>query len=164
MKKNLFYSAALLALSGCATVFDGVTQKITVNTNPPGADCALSRNSATVGHIAATPGSVTIEKTKDDITIICSKPGYQQATYLNHSGVAGATYGNIVGGLLGAAAWGVDSSMGADNKYDSPVNLTLVPAQPVDMQSQTIQTSPVLAPQQPIAVQPLVPLPQSPTQ
>jgi len=43
--------------------------------------------------------------------------------YLNHSGAAGATFGNIVaGGLIG---WGVDSATGSDNKYDSPVNITL---------------------------------------
>lgn len=42
---------------------------------------------------------------------------------MNHSGSAGATFGNIVaGGLIG---WGIDSASGSDNKYDSPVNMTL---------------------------------------
>jgi hypothetical protein len=42
---------------------------------------------------------------------------------MNKSSSAGATFGNIVaGGLIG---WGVDSATGSDNKYDSPVNITL---------------------------------------
>ena len=57
--------------------------------------------------------------------IRCNKDGYQEATYLNHSGSAGATFGNIV--LGGGIGWAVDSAAGADNKYDSPVNITLVP-------------------------------------
>jgi hypothetical protein len=45
--------------------------------------------------------------------------------YENNSGIAPATWGNLaLGGLVG---WGVDSAFGADNKYDSPVNLTLLP-------------------------------------
>jgi hypothetical protein len=31
----------------------------------------------------------------------------------------------VLGGLVG---WGIDSASGADNYYQSPVNLTLVPA------------------------------------
>jgi hypothetical protein len=54
------------------------------------------------------------------------KDGYQQTTYLNHSGVAGATFGNIV--LGGGVGWAIDSASGADNKYESPVNMTLLPA------------------------------------
>lgn len=56
----------------------------------------------------------------------CNKQGYQEATYLNHSGAAGATFGNIV--LGGGIGWAIDSASGADNKYDGVVNMTLVPA------------------------------------
>jgi hypothetical protein len=36
------------------------------------------------------------------------------------------TFGNIaIGGLIG---WGIDSAVGADNKYDSPMNITLNPS------------------------------------
>jgi hypothetical protein len=53
------------------------------------------------------------------------QPGFDQATYLDHSGAAGATFGNIV--LGGGIGWAIDSAAGADNKYESPVNLTMVP-------------------------------------
>jgi hypothetical protein len=95
-----------------------------VNTNPAGAACSLNRQGSSIARIEPTPGAATIKKTKYDITIVCNKEGFQEATYLNHSGAAGATFGNIV--LGGGIGWAIDSASGADNKYDTPVNLTLV--------------------------------------
>jgi hypothetical protein len=129
-------AASLLTVAACASIIEGTNQTITLNTNPPGADCALTREAVVIGRIAPTPGSVVIQKTKHDITITCAKEGYQEATYLNHSGAAGATFGNIV--LGGGIGWAIDSASGADNKYDSPVNITLVPMQtPVSVQGPT---------------------------
>lgn len=117
------FSTAII-LSSCATIMEGRSQEIAVNTNPPGAECTLYRNGKAIGLVPDTPGSALIEKSKDDITIACIKKGYQETTYINHSGTAGATAGNIIaGGLIG---WGIDSATGADNKYQSPVNITLV--------------------------------------
>ncbi|HVZ27743.1 MAG TPA: hypothetical protein VG798_03725 [Rhizomicrobium sp.] len=131
MKAYGFAATALLAatgLQGCAAVFDGTSQSIMVSTNPPGASCSFERKGATVGMISSTPLSITVKKTKDDITIRCNKEGYEETTYLNHSGVAGATYADVVGGVLtGGIAWGIDSASGADNKYDGTVNITLLP-------------------------------------
>jgi len=135
MKLQLPVICATLLLSACATIIDGRSQQITVNTNPEGARCELHRHDAqrqdsVIATVESTPGSAYVEKTKYDIKITCTKEGYQQTTYQNHSGVAGATFGNIaLGGLIG---WGVDSATGADNKYDSPVNISLVPQQKND--------------------------------
>jgi len=116
---------SLLATTACSTIIEGRSQQLTINTNPPEASCILLRQSLPIATINSTPGSAYIEKTKYDITVECTKEGYQKATYLNHSGVAGATFGNIaLGGLIG---WGVDSATGADNKYETPMNVTLVP-------------------------------------
>jgi len=125
--RNIAVMLIVFALGGCATIIEGSTQQITLNTNPSNASCAIYRQGLKIGEVAITPGAALIQKTKYDITILCVKAGYQQATYLNHSGAAGATFGNIVlGGLIG---WGIDSATGSDNKYDSPVNVTLVPEQ-----------------------------------
>jgi hypothetical protein len=51
-----------------------------------------------------------------DLTIVCDRPGFDQATYFEHSGAAGATFGNIV--LGGGIGWAIDPAAGADNKYD----------------------------------------------
>jgi hypothetical protein len=99
-----------------------------VNTNPNGADCGLYRQNMRIATVQNAPGSALIEKTKHDIWIVCVKPGYQMATFYNHSGAAGATFGNII--LGGGIGWAIDSASGADNKYESPVNITLVPNMP----------------------------------
>lgn len=111
---------------GCSSVVEGTSQQILVNTNPPGANCQFVREGNVIASVPQTPGGVTIKKTKHDITVKCGKDGYQEATYLNHSGAAGATFGNII--LGGGIGWAIDSASGADNKYDGTVNMTLVPA------------------------------------
>ncbi len=73
-----------------------------------------------------------IRKTKDDLTIVCDKRGYTTATYLNHSGLAMATFANI---LTGGLAWAYDSTRGADNKYEGQVSLALPPASAVPVEA-----------------------------
>jgi hypothetical protein len=125
MMKLTTTALALLTLAGCSSIIEGTSQEITVNTNPSGASCAFMREGQPIGTVHPTPGAVLVKKTKYDITIVCDRPGFDQATYLNHSGAAGATFGNIV--LGGGIGWAIDSTSGADNKYDTPVNLTMVP-------------------------------------
>ena len=121
-------AGALVLLASCASIVEGTSQNITVNTNPAGADCGFYREGMKIATVQGTPGSALVNKTKHDIWIVCVKDGYQMATYFNHSGVAGGTFGNIV--LGGGIGWAIDSASGADNKYDGAVNLTLAPAQP----------------------------------
>ncbi|MBA2587783.1 MAG: hypothetical protein H0U98_04065 [Alphaproteobacteria bacterium] len=116
---------AATGLSGCSSVIEGTSQEILVNTNPSGANCEFVREGNVIARVTQTPGGATIKKTKHDITLKCQKDGYQEATYLNHSGAAGATFGNII--LGGGIGWAIDSASGADNKYDGVVNITLVP-------------------------------------
>lgn len=117
----------LVLLSACSSVIEGTSQEIVVNTVPEGADCAFEREGQVIGRINQTPGGLTIEKTKHDLNIVCTKDGYQEATYFNKSDVAGATVGNII--LGGGIGWIIDSANGADNKYTTPVNITMVPAE-----------------------------------
>ena len=117
--------ACSVLLSGCASIFEGTTQQISVNTTPAGARCTFWKNGALIGDIAATPGSVRIRKSKDDLFIVCDKPGYASATYVNKSGLAMATIANV---LTAGLAWAVDSSRGADNKYQGEVTMALAPS------------------------------------
>lgn len=125
--KRFIILAALLSLCACSSIIEGTTQELSINTNPPDANCALMREGQVIGRVNPTPGAVTIKKTKHDITVVCEKKGYQEATYQNHSGAAGATAGNII--LGGGIGWAIDSASGADNKYDTPMNITLVPSE-----------------------------------
>ncbi len=121
--------AAVLAiglLAGCASIVEGTDQQIAVNFSPAGADCGLYRKGLKIGTIMQAPGSTLVNETKSDIWIVCIKPDYQPATYLNHSGIAGGKFGNIVAGS--GIGWAINSASGADNKYDGTVDLTLAPA------------------------------------
>jgi hypothetical protein len=150
---KLTSSAALvatgIALSGCATVFEGTSQEITVVTNPPAASCVFERQGMQVGTIASTPGTANIRKSKYDVTIKCDKTGYQEAQFLNHSGVSAAIAGNVAADILLTAGLSsiVDSADGADNKYDSAVNMTLLPVQSsVPTPTNSVMQTPVSAP------------------
>lgn len=130
MKTAIMITAiAAVGLSGCATIFEGTSQEITVVTNPPDASCVFERQGTVIATIPHTPAAATVRKLKYDITIKCDKPGYQQAQYLNHSGTSAAIAGNIAADLILTAGLSsiVDSANGADNKYDSAANITLTP-------------------------------------
>ena len=133
MKKRIFSASvlviSLLSVSACSSITQGTSQDIAVNTNPPGATCVLQREGFEIGRIHNTPGSANVSKTKHDITIVCNKEGYETATYINDSGWEAASGGAGIAldvfltlGLSSA----IDSATGADNKYTSPVNITLV--------------------------------------
>lgn len=117
--------SCLILLSGCASVIEGSSQQVTVITTPEGASCSMARAGVALSTIPATPGSVYIDKTKDDLTITCTKPGFQDVIYLNESKYPEDNWAWIlIGGPVG---WGVDSLTGADNQYTSPVSIDLVP-------------------------------------
>lgn len=128
--QGTFIVALSFVLSGCATVFEGTTQEISIVTNPSGAACEFDRQGMQVGTIANTPGTANIRKSKYDLTVRCTKPGYQEGQYLNHSGTTATIAANVAADLILTAGLSsiVDSADGADNKYDSVVNMTLLPA------------------------------------
>ena len=138
------------ALSGCATVFEGTSQEITVNTNPEGATCVFMRQGLEVGRIGNTPGAANIKKSKYDVTIKCNKQGFSEASYLNHSGTTATIAANVAADLILTAGLSsiVDSADGADNKYDSAVNLSLIPV------TQPVNPTPVNAPATPTTLLP----------
>lgn len=111
--------------TGCATILAGKTQTVALNTNPPGARCELIREGRVIGTVESTPGAVMLHKTKHDIDVECRKDGHINSKGFAESGTEGATYGNIIlGGLIG---WGIDSAVGADNKYPEVITVNLVP-------------------------------------
>jgi hypothetical protein len=144
IKAAVAVAATGLAVAACASVFDGQAQQIFVSTNPPGAECGLYREfGAKIATIESTPAQALIQKTKNDLFIVCVKSGYQQAMVRDHSGVAGAAFINIIGGVftLGistAIGVAVDSSNGSDNKYDSPVILSMIPNTPDQPEGPTV--------------------------
>ncbi|MEE9301891.1 MAG: hypothetical protein V3V17_12325 [Alphaproteobacteria bacterium] len=115
--------ALLLGLWGCASVIEGTSQSISVDTVPAGASCKFVRENVVIGAINSTPGGVYIDKTKHDITVTCKKDGYETVSGTLESGIESATFGNIIGGV----GWAIDSASGADNHYPDTIALTLKP-------------------------------------
>lgn len=113
----------LAMLSACATLVNGSSQNVTVSTSPPGASCTLDRVGARVGAIPATPGSVRLDKSKNDLSVTCSKDGYQTATTAHAPSFSGATFGNIIaGGVVGVV---VDAASGANYSYPDDIRIDL---------------------------------------
>ncbi len=124
------FAALLLvaALPGCATIMEGTGQSVSVATTPAGATCEMDRAGTKLGNVNPTPGSLRIDKSKNDLDLTCSKPGYQQARTSTSPKFVGTTFGNIVfGGLIGVA---VDAATGANYQYPSEIKVELAPAPP----------------------------------
>ena len=116
----------LALLPACATIVNGSSQTVTVSTTPPAATCTLDRVGERIGAIAATPGSVRIDKSKNDLSVTCSKSGYQTATVTHSSKFSGVTFGNFIAG--GAVGFIVDASTGANFSYPEDIRLELAQA------------------------------------
>jgi len=122
------YSVLLLPLwflTSCATITRGVHDKLTVMSDPPGADVRLS-----TGEDGITPATFVEKRRRDSFTVTVRKPGYaaQTVTVKSKAGGTGATAmaGNVL--LGGAIGMGVDAGTGAYNSlYPNPVSVHLVP-------------------------------------
>ena len=117
---------SLLLLSGCATVIGGTSQVVSISTAPEGAACKVERSGSLIGTVPSTPGLVQLSKGVRDLTVTCTKPGYDTATASAGSSFNGYTFGNlIVGGAIGIV---VDVATGANFDYPPMVDVAMNPA------------------------------------
>ena len=115
----------LLALGACATIVEGDDQTVSVITAPPEASCELTRGGTAVAFVNPTPGSVVLEKSNDNISVLCKKMGHFDGAGTLASSFQGMTFGNIIfGGLIGVA---VDAASGAMHEYPASIMVVLVP-------------------------------------
>jgi hypothetical protein len=115
---------AFLALGGCASIVRGTSQSVAI-TSPPvtGATCTLSSSEG--NWQVTTPGSVTVERSSQDMQVRCEKDGYQPAVAVLPSNFEGWTVGNLVfGGIIGL---GVDAATGAMHQYPKSFQVPMVP-------------------------------------
>ncbi|HEY4140920.1 MAG TPA: hypothetical protein VGM57_05870 [Pseudolabrys sp.] len=127
MRKAVFVLLGALALAACATVTRGTTQVVAVNTpGVPGATCTLT--SAAIGsQLVVTPGTIALEKSKEEISVRCTKECYTEGAGVIASNLEGMTAGNIIlGGVIG---FGVDAASGAMNKYSPEIQVVMTPIQ-----------------------------------
>lgn len=126
MIKPLFAVATVAALSGCASVVSGVTQKFFVDTpKVVGAFCTLTDAEKRFWFVRRSPGSVTVEKGDGPMKIVCEKSGYETTTIMVEETIAGSAFGNIIiGGGIGLL---IDATTGAAQKYPDRVDVWLKP-------------------------------------
>ena len=126
--KAILAAVAAVQLGACATVLEGTNQPVAINTGTVAdVDCTL--NSPAFGsRTAKAPGVVTVEKSRHDIKVHCTKPGYQDGSGVIKSHFAAATVGNVLFGVSGIVIGGVvDAASGAANKYDAQLNIVMTP-------------------------------------
>ena len=118
-------SSLAVVVTGCATLTKGTSQTVTVNTDPTGATCTMTRDDKPVAVVSLTPGSIPVEKANGSIAILCKKQGYLDAVGQLASEFQPMTFGNILfGGLVGVV---VDAASGAMHRYPETVTITLIP-------------------------------------
>src|SRR3954471_229460 len=80
-RASLAAAAAMApALSGCATMIKGEAQTVSV-TSPPayGARCGFFTNDRHYGDVL-TPGAITLPRSGDDMSVVCTKHGFKDAS------------------------------------------------------------------------------------
>lgn len=116
-----------VCFTSCATITRGVHDKLTVLSDPPGADVRLS-----TGEHGVTPAKFVKSRKGEDFTVTVSKAGYIAQTVKVHSEFS-ATGGTAMGaGALagGVISVGIDAVSGAYNSlYPNPVSVHLSPVQ-----------------------------------
>jgi len=99
---------ALLMLAGCATMGGSGPERISVDSNPAGADVQIECDSKRVGS-GVTPASILVPRTSGDCVVAVTREGYEPQKVLLEQGFNRLYWGNIplmVGlpvGLYGAA-------------------------------------------------------------
>lgn len=129
MRKAFMAAAAALALSGCATIFNGQTQSVTIKSEPEGANLSITNAAGEKVHTGTTPASVTLKRgagyfKSETYTVLLSKPGFADKQLTISGTMSGWYIGNILfGGLIGILA--VDPATGAMYSFPDSVSGTL---------------------------------------
>ncbi len=116
--------AMTLCFGGCASIVSGHNQSLSVvskhrDADHSGARCTLVNDKGT--WYATTPGTVTVRRSFDPLTVTCTADGTEPGSTKVKSTTKAMAFGNILfGGFIGA---GVDVSTGA--AFDYPEILTV---------------------------------------
>ncbi|MDP3438848.1 MAG: hypothetical protein Q8R95_04560 [Azonexus sp.] len=106
MKRTIASTMVFLALTGCATIFNGTTQTVTIRTSPEAAAVMISNRAGESVHSGNSPVTVTLKRGagyfKPEVyTVRVQKDGYEPKEVLISNQVSGWYFGNILfGGLI----------------------------------------------------------------
>lgn len=116
---NISLICSIVMLSGCASIVNGRSEEISINTRPSEADCVIG------GVIYRAPTKASLKRNQD-YEVKCTKDGYSPVSTRINSKTSGWVWGNIAfGGLIGLA---IDYGTGAAYKLrPNELNLALAP-------------------------------------
>ena len=123
--------SAALALSGCASIFNGTTQAVTIRSVPDSAFVTVSNQAGEKVHAGSTPATVTLRRgagyfRPETYTVLLQKDGFASQEVKVHGTMSAWYIGNILfGGLIGMLA--VDPVTGAMYTFPESVTATLAP-------------------------------------
>ena len=81
MKCAIAAIAALFALTGCASIFNGTTQPVTIKSTPEGAAFAVTNRAGEKIYAGATPTTITLKRgsgyfKSETYTVLLTKEGF----------------------------------------------------------------------------------------
>jgi hypothetical protein len=116
-----------LACGGCApaTAGNGTAKPISFFSDPPGAECALTREGLQVGKVT-TPGRVSLPQSSATVQVACTKAGYQDSSVTMKPKYTSSPLSGPGMGLANVAAV-IAMSQGVGYDYESPVMIWLEP-------------------------------------
>lgn len=124
MGNLLAAGAASVLLSGCASIVTGTTQTIVIASKPPGVICEVRHNNTVIAS-GSTPLSFAVDKSMQDLGLVCTDSYSRQVSGLIYSDFNAWVIGNVVfGGLIGVT---IDFITGAVSKYSSSVLVVFNP-------------------------------------
>jgi hypothetical protein len=130
LRQFILAGAGLVLLAttgGCASITNGTSQSINVNSDPGEADCTLTRDGRELATIK-TPAPVKVKRESRTIHVLCRKEGFRDGETTMDARFETATLGNLIlGGVVGLA---VDAASGAYQRYDGFVMVHLTPLPP----------------------------------
>lgn len=109
---------------GCATVTNGTSQAINIDSQPLGAQCTLTREGKTLGRLL-TPGQITVTRSRHAINVSCRMTDYQDTGYLLMAQGESASRPNVL--VPYGVSTIVDLSTGAYAAYPADIKVWLVP-------------------------------------
>lgn len=118
MRRLSGWMVLALGLSACAEA--ATEQVVTVQSDPPGASCQVTRENLDLGTVPATPGSLKVAKSIAPLVVACSAAGYETIT----GGFEARFLGNTVNPLV--VSGGAPPTLDARNyAYPNTLMITL---------------------------------------
>ena len=127
IKKIAIAVITVTSFSGCASIVTGSNQSLSVEATAPNGDNVVGANCKLVNDkgnwFINTPGTVTVQRSYNDLNVSCTKDGHGPGITAVKSSVKGMAAGNILfGGPIGA---GVDAATGAAFDYPSLIKVLM---------------------------------------